>query len=176
MTTPRPGGRRLVLLRHAKAEPAGGVSDELRPLAVTGRRQCVGVGQRLATSGLVPEQVLVSSAVRTRQTWDLVRQALGDIPEPELVVTDELYDAGPRDVMALVRRTDERVATVLVVGHEPTMSVAATLLADPTPPVGDLRELHAGLPTAGFAVLEVQEWVGVDRSALRLLEVVRSPH
>lgn len=175
MTASRPGGRRLVLLRHAKAEPAGSVPDQLRPLAMTGRRQCADVGVRLATGGLVPEHVLVSSAVRTRQTWDLVRQALGDVPEPEVVVTDELYDAGPRDVMALLHEIDERVATVLVVGHEPTMSVAAALLADPTPPVGDLGQLHAGLPTAGFAVLEVDRWAGVDRSSLRLLEVVRPP-
>ncbi len=55
------------------------------------------------------------------------------------------------------------------------MSVAATLLADPTPPVGDLGQLHAGLPTAGYAVLEVSDWAGVDRSTLRLLEVVRPP-
>ncbi|MCV2393338.1 histidine phosphatase family protein [Actinotalea sp. M2MS4P-6] len=167
--------RRLVLLRHAKAEPAGNVPDQLRPLAVVGRRQCGDVGQRLSTSGLVPEHVLVSTAVRTRQTWDLVRSAMGDVPEPEVLFTDELYDAGPRDVLALLRLLDERITTVLVVGHEPTMSVTAALLADPTPPVGDLGQLHVGLPTAGYAVLEGPAWAEADRAALRLLEVARPP-
>ncbi len=165
--------RRLVLLRHAKAEHAGSVADQLRPLAMLGRHQCSDVGQQLATAGLVPELVLVSSAVRTRQTWDLVRAGLGDVPEPELRVLDELYDAGPRDVLALLRALDERTGSVLVVGHEPTMSVTATLLADPTPPVGDLGQLHTGLPTAGYAVLEAPPWPQVDRSGLRLLEVAR---
>ena len=171
----RPGGRRLILLRHAKAEPGGGLADALRPLAMTGRRQCGDIGTHLATRVLIPELVLVSSAVRTQQTWDLVRQAMGDVPEPEVVITDELYDAGPRGVLALLQEIDERVASVLVVGHEPTMSVTASMLADPTPPVGDLGQLHVGLPTGGYAVLEVAEWSGVDRGSLRLLEVGRPP-
>jgi phosphohistidine phosphatase len=150
MSHVRPGGRRLILLRHAKAEPGGGLADALRPLAMTGRRQCGDIGTHLATRGLIPELVLVSSAVRTQQTWDLVRQAMGDVPEPEVV-------------------------SVLVVGHEPTMSVTASMLADPTPPVGDLGQLHTGLPTGGFAVLEAAEWSGVDRGTLRLLEVGRPP-
>lgn len=174
MTTAR--RRRLVLLRHAKAEHGGTGPDQLRTLAMAGRRQCADVGLRLATSGLVPELVLVSSSIRTRQTWDLVRSALGDSPEPEVLVSDDLYRAGPRDVLAMVQELDPRIATVLVVGHEPTMSVTAALLADPTPPVGDLGTLHAGLPTAGFAVLEVPEWAAAERAAFRLLEVVRPPH
>lgn len=164
-----------MLLRHAKAEPGGSVPDELRPLALTGRRQCGDVGQRLVTSGLVPEQVLVSSAVRTRQTWELVQSAMGDVPAPEVEVSDALYDAGPRDVMAMLRAADDRVASILVVGHEPTMSTLAALLADPTPPRADLDQVALGLPTAGFAVLEVTAWSDVDRGAFRLLEVVR-PH
>lgn len=171
----RPGGRRLVLLRHAKAEPAGSVPDELRPLAVTGRRQCGDVGARLAAAGLVPEHVLVSSAVRTRQTWELVRQAMGGVPEPEVVVTDALYGAGPAQVLELVRTVDVRVATVLVVGHEPTMSVTAAMLADPAPPLGDLPTLRAGLPTAGYAVLEAPDWSALAGPVARLLEVARPP-
>lgn len=171
MSPDRP--RRLVLLRHAKAEAAGSVVDELRPLALNGRRQCGEVGARLAAAGLVPELVLVSSAVRTRQTWDLVRGALGDLPAPDVVVTDALYEAGPQDVIELLQGVDERLGCVLVVGHEPTMSGTAVLLADPTPPVGDLAALHSGLPTAGYAVLDAPVWRDVERRALRLHEVVR---
>lgn len=164
---------RLVLLRHAKAEPHGGVADALRPLAVHGRRQCTEVGTRLLTSGLLPEVVLVSAAVRTRQTWELVRSAMGDAPDPEVLVTDDLYGAGPRDVLALLHGLDARVGSVLVVGHEPAMSTLAVLLADPTPPVGELATLHHGLPTAGYAVLAPQDWAGLDRAGARLLEVGR---
>ncbi len=176
MTGARPGGHRLVLLRHAKAEAHGGVADELRPLALLGRRQSSDVGARLAMEGLLPERVLVSSAVRTRQTWDLLRSALGDHPEPDVDVSDALYDAGPRDVIDLVALSDERVVTVLVIGHEPTMSMTGSLLADPRPPVGDLPSLHVGLPTAGVAVLEVPSWAEIGPGLCRLLEVWRPAH
>ena len=162
-----------MLLRHAKAEPGGSVADELRPLAMVGRHQCADVGARLAASGLVPELALVSSAVRTRQTWDLVQAALGDVPDPEVLITDDLYGAGPHEVMAMVRDVDARVGCVLVVGHEPTMSMASVLLADPAPPVGDLPSLRTGLPTGGYAVLDAPAWDLVDRGSMRLLEVTR---
>jgi phosphohistidine phosphatase len=168
-----PGERRLVMLRHAKAEPSGDRSDTLRALAVAGRYQCSDVGARLVAAGLVPELVLVSSAVRARQTWELVLAGFGDVPQPEVRVSDDLYGAGPRDVLALLQGIDEGVSSVLVVGHEPTMSVTASMLADPASPAGDLSALRSGLPVAGFAVLGVGRWADVDRSALRLLEVVR---
>jgi phosphohistidine phosphatase len=168
----RPGGRRLVLLRHAKAEPSGDLPDVLRPLSLDGRRQCGDVGRQLAATGILPERVLVSSAVRTRQTWELVRAAIGDVPAPDVVISDELYDAGPQELLAMVRRTDERMAGLLVVGHEPTMSATAAMLANPSIPVPQTTSL-ARLPTAGYAVLEVSTWAEVEPATLRLVDVVR---
>lgn len=173
MTAARPGGHRLVLLRHAKAESHGGVADVLRPLALAGRRQSGDVGARLAVAGLLPERVLVSSAVRARQTWELVRASLGDHPDPEVEISDALYDSGPRDLLELLALSDERIATLLVVGHEPTMSMTGAMLADPHPPVGALASLHVGLPTAGAAVFEVPSWAEIGPGSCRLLEIWR---
>ena len=173
MTGARPGGHRLVLMRHAKAEASNGISDELRPLALAGRRQSGDVGARLAASGLLPERVLVSSAVRTRQTWELVKASLGDLPDPEADIDDALYDAGPRDLLRMLAEVDERVATLLVIGHEPAMSMTAAMITDPRPPVGELASLRLGLPTAGVAVLEVTDWSAIGQGTCRLLEVWR---
>lgn len=168
-------GHRLVLLRHAKAEPAGRITDELRPLALTGRRQCPDVAAGLRAAGLAPEHVLVSSAVRTRQTWELVRTSLGDEPEPETVVDDRLYGARPVDVVDLLRALDDRVRQVLVVGHEPTMSGTAALLAAEGE-AAHLSQVRTGLPTGTFAVLELPAWSRLDGGAGRLLDVVRPAH
>lgn len=165
--------RHLVLLRHAKAEPHGHVSDELRRLTGTGTRQSTAVGASLLAGGLVPELALVSSAVRTQETWEHVAAALGDEPDPEVVVTDALYAAHLVEVVDLVRATDARVRTLLVVGHEPAMSGAATLLAGDGD-AGDLAQVHSGLPTAAYAVLEVVgPWEGLERKGARLRDVVR---
>ena len=145
--------RRLVLLRHAKAERAGAVDDVLRPLRLDGRRQAGRVGSALREDGLVPERVLCSSALRTRQTWELLAARLGDVT-PEVTVSDALYAADVADVLDLVHATDPRVRTLLVVGHEPTMAATASYLASPASDGGALAQVRVGVPTATYSVLE----------------------
>ncbi len=167
--------RRLVLLRHAKAEHGGAMPDTLRPLALQGRRQCADLGVRLATAGLVPERVLVSSAVRTRQTWELIKGAFAAEPEPDVAVDDRIYDAGPTQLLELLAEVDPRVRSVLVVGHEPTLSLVAHALAGSGQP-GHLAQVSAGLPTGSAAVLEVPGWPALERAGAVLVDVVRAAH
>ncbi len=171
MTT---SARCLLLLRHAKAEPHGGhVPDELRRLDPRGVQQAQTVGSGLRAAGLVPELVLVSSAVRARETWEHVAAALGEGPTPEVDVRDDLYQASPVDVQELVRGTDARVRTVLVVGHEPTMSATAVRLAGSGEP-GPMNQVRAGLPTGSFARLQLlTAWSELEPFGAVLREVVR---
>lgn len=165
--------RRLVLLRHAKAE-AYAESDEARPLALRGRRQAVGVGAALAEVGLVPDLALVSAAVRTRQTWELLASRLPG--EPEVRITRDLYDAGTRGVLALVHEVPDDVATLLVVGHEPVMSSLAAYLAGPESDRALLQSVQLGVGTATRCVLEVPGgWAALGRAGARLVAVERSP-
>ncbi|WP_298460131.1 histidine phosphatase family protein [uncultured Cellulomonas sp.] len=164
--------RRLVLLRHAKAEPGDGAADEVRPLALDGRRQAGRVGTALRATDLVPEVVLVSPAVRTRQTWELLRGAFGDA-EPEVVLTDALYTAGVDDVVRVLREVDERVRTVLVVGHEPTMSATAAALAGAASDATAVARVRAGVPTATYVVLELDDhWQALAAGAVDLRAVI----
>ena len=71
---------RLILMRHAQAEssaPSGG--DEARPLSAAGRAEALLMGRALAERGLKPDLALVSTAVRTRQTWEQMHDAFGDV-------------------------------------------------------------------------------------------------
>ena len=151
--TPTQVTRRLVLLRHAKAEPAGSVADVLRPLALLGRKQAARVGPALVAADVVPEVVLCSDAVRTRQTWDLLRSGLGE-NEPEAIISNEIYTAGVAEILELVAAVDPRVRTVLVVGHEPTMSAVAAFLAGPGSDPAAYAQVQVGVPTAAYSVLE----------------------
>lgn len=164
---------RLLLLRHAKAEQAG-PTDHERPLALRGRRQASAVGAALRADDLVPDRVLCSSALRTRQTWDLVRGGLGPAgAEVAVEIRDELYDAGPQDVLALLVELTE-AATVLVVGHEPTMSTLALRLAGPTSTPDVVDRVRHGVPTAGWSLLETDTaWdeLGPGAARLRALRV-----
>lgn len=167
---------RLVLLRHAKAEPAGVVVDHERPLALAGRRQASAVGAALAAAGLAPTHVLCSSALRTRQTWELVRTALGVAGASDAVmsVSDDLYDASTGDLVAHVQALPADAVTVLVVGHEPTMSRAAAVLAGPGSDDALVARVHAGVATASWSVLELDgAWDAVAPGALRLVTLDR---
>lgn len=165
--------RRLILLRHAKAEPSGGRDDALRPLALEGRRQAGRVGSALRESDLTPGRVLCSSALRARQTWELASARLGE-PGPEVVVDEELYLADVGGVLDLLHGTPSSVHTLLVVGHEPTMAATAAHLADTrASESGAVAQVRVGVPTATYSVLECDapwdEWSvgGVVLSAVR---------
>lgn len=166
--------RRLVLLRHAKAEPAGDtLPDDLRPLALRGRSQAGLVGKTFAAEGLVPDVALVSSAVRTRQTWELLAAQLG--PHGVAVqVRPELYQAGVAGVLGMLHELDPAVRTVLVVGHEPTMAATAAHLAGPGSDDAALAQVRVGVPTAAWSVLEADlAWADWARRAARLVAVAR---
>ena len=161
---------RLVLLRHAKAEHGLDVPDVQRPLTTLGRRQSAEVGTALAAAGLVPDLVLCSPSVRTRQTWQLAQATLH--AEPEVEFPDELYDAGVEQVLAAVRAADEAAGVVLVVGHEPAMSRTASALAGLGSDEATHARIQLGVPTASWSVLvPTGPWAELSRGGARLVRL-----
>ena len=164
------GTRVLVLLRHAKAEPENGLGDADRPLASRGRRQATDLGPLLAREVGAPDVALVSSALRTTETYKLLAAGLPGAPEPD--VRPELYTAGPRGVLEVLAELPDSVRSVLVVGHEPTMSSLGHLLDGERSTVAET--VAFGMSTASAAVLEVPvAWDRLDRSTARLVRLLR---
>ena len=164
--------RTLVLLRHAKADRPGGVVDHERPLSLEGRRQAAKVGVRWAASGLVPDLVWCSSSLRTRQTWELVARSSG--AGAQVLVSDDVYDAGPGDLVELLRTTPGDARTVAVVGHEPSISAVSAALAALGSDPAALAQVHAGVPTAAWSVLRPYDgWADLGRGRARLVAVHR---
>jgi phosphohistidine phosphatase len=157
---------RLVLMRHAQAEPDA-ATDHARVLSSRGRRDARTAGRLLAGRGDTPTLALVSTAQRARDTWEAVRDGLA--AEPQVWFDRALYDAGPRAVVELLGAVEAGAATVLVVGHNPTMSVVAAALSDGEAE-GDLEErVSAGLSTAACAAYDVPvSWEDVNARRLRL--------
>lgn len=144
----------LILMRHAKAAPY--VADQLdhdRPLAPRGLRNATALGKWLQARDHLPEVALVSSAQRTRETY----QALG--LSAELGIMPALYNAGPADYLALL--ADQVATHVLIVGHNPTIAaVGDHLLRGSEIPV----ELSA-YPTGATLVIHFddQSWAEAIR-------------
>ena len=117
------------MLRHAKAvadSPDG--DDHSRPLTKRGRRQAEAAGHFLADARAagtdVPQLVLSSSAARALQTAEIVLAAAGS--EVTLEVESGLYRADVDDVIECLRRVEDEVSSVMVVGHNPTFAELAS--------------------------------------------------
>ena len=147
--------RRLILLRHAKSLWPDGVLDVERPLAERGIADATAAGPVLAGIADLagPDVVLCSPALRTRQTWQLVAPALTD--PPAVRFEPVLYGADPPELLDLIRSVPVGTGTVLVIGHEPTMSTTADLIAGPGSSTEALARLRTKYPTSGTAVFEV---------------------
>ena len=143
--------RTVILLRHAKAETPGEPPDFERRLTEKGRADADAAGSWLADAKLAPGLVLCSPAGRTRETWQGVSislaQAAPEVAAAEVHYDPGLYEGGRTEVIDLLRAVPEGVHTVLVVGHNPTMSDVSTLLM-PFADEGTPTELK----TAGMAV------------------------
>ncbi|MBD3803927.1 MAG: histidine phosphatase family protein [Rhodobacteraceae bacterium] len=111
------GHRRLILTRHAKSswdDPL--VEDRDRPLNARGRAAALELGDFLASRGLEPEEVLCSSAQRTRETWDQVAAAVIET-RPEVNYVESLYHAAPEMMLQVLRTAS--APTVMMLGHNP---------------------------------------------------------
>ncbi|HZN71979.1 MAG TPA: histidine phosphatase family protein [Micromonosporaceae bacterium] len=139
-------GRTLVLLRHAKAERPDGQPDLDRSLTDRGYADAGAAGAWLATQGHVPDLVICSPAKRTRQTWHSVAVAMAESTHPVVRYERAVYDGTARDLLELIRQAEDGTRTLLLIGHNPSVSDLSALL-DPT---GDADS--DGLRTGGVAV------------------------
>jgi phosphohistidine phosphatase len=158
---------RLILLRHSKADKAEpGTSDHARPLNERGQADAPKIGAYLARHRLVPDRALVSTARRTRETWDGVASALSAASAVDF--SERLYNASADAILALIKETG-RSATLMVVGHNPGIHDAARLLIAS----GDVEareRLNEGLPTSGLTVIDFagQDWRALHAHGGRL--------
>lgn len=159
--------RRLVLVRHAKAEPTA-PSDHGRVLATRGLADADRAGRWLREQGLDPDAALVSDALRAQQTFEQVAVGAGWDLAPEL--SAGLYDAGPDTAFDLIRQTDPDVQTLVVIGHNPTMAYLAELVDDGDGDAGATTAmLTRGFPTSALAVFTVPgDWADLGPGTGRL--------
>lgn len=145
--------RRLIVMRHAKAEPFG-ATDHARRLTDRGRAGARDVGRYLRESGLLPDFVLVSSAARTRETWTEVLEVSG--ASPTKVSFDDAVFAGSADVVIeALQGIAPDLATVMFVGHNPTAAYLCHLLDDGDGDPSAMSGLLQGFPPGAVAVLEL---------------------
>lgn len=161
--------RTLVLLRHAKADRPNGVADVDRPLTDRGHADSAAAGAWLAKQGYAPDLVLCSPSKRTRQTWHSVAVALARAASPVVRYERELYDGGAEDLLKVLQTADPAARVVMVIGHNPSISVLSELLDSDSELDSD------GLRTCGVAVHNVTTaWSDLTTAALTAVHIARA--
>jgi phosphohistidine phosphatase len=145
--------RRLIVMRHAKAEPFA-ASDRERRLTDRGEAEAHSVGEHLKARGTSADYAVVSSAVRTRQSWEAVVETSGMV-DVEVSFDDAVFTGSPDVVMEALRSAPADARTVMFVGHNPTAAYLCHLLDDGSGDTAAVSQLLRGFPPAAVAVLDV---------------------
>lgn len=159
--------RTLILTRHAKSawdDPM--LEDHARPLNDRGRRSAEAIGRWLAEKGYRPDLVLSSDSARTRETWSLMAPAFDHAPPVRW--DPALYHAGPQEILDCLRKAEG--GTVLLLGHNPGIGIAAANLAASGP--GHPRFLD--YPTAATTIyrFDIADWDAADWRGGEILDFV----
>ena len=145
--------RELILLRHAHAEPPRtGQADFDRPLSAEGLAEAEAVAAWMRDKSLVPDLALCSPSRRTRETLDVVTQAVGALDQR---LEDAIYEA-TAGTLATLLDAHRDVDRLLVVGHNPGLERLLALLHSGQS--GDYR----GMPPAAVAVLHLPEDAAIE--------------
>jgi phosphohistidine phosphatase len=155
----------LYLLRHAKSSwKDKSLLDVERPLNKRGRKAAATVGKFFKRKRIIPDLVLCSTAVRARETTEIVMEAAGR--NPEIHFDERIYEAGPERLLEVVAQIDKAKKRVLLVGHNPGLEEFLELLTATvkTMPTGTLSKL----------VLKTSNWASAG-DVSGTLEWIRKP-
>ena len=122
------------------------------------------MGAFMAAEDLLPDLVLCSGAVRTRQTLALILPELGN--DPKTRCEDELYLASAGSMMARLKSVKAKYNHVLLIGHNPGMHELALGLCGGGD--ADTRyNLAAKFPTAALAVFSFDndDWRSIEQGS-----------
>ncbi len=141
----------LFLLRHAKAAPAlPAMGDFDRPLDAAGTSDARRIGAAMAARGMMPDAILCSASLRTRQTLEVIEPLLSATVN-ERVFSRALYSADANGYLDEIKALTARA--LLVIGHNPSTEELGSLLVSRQ--VRQSAELMLqGFPTGALAHFE----------------------
>ena len=164
--------RELLVLRHAKsAWNTDARTDFDRPLSKRGRRAAPRVGRFLAGEGLVPDYVVSSPAMRTRQTVLAACEPMG-IGEDAIYWDERIYHASTGKLMDVLSESPKDARRVMITGHNPGLEMLVQTLCRHHVPMPDDYKL---MPTAAVAHLEITvRWDQLDGGVAELISLTRA--
>jgi phosphohistidine phosphatase len=155
--------KRLFLVRHAQTENTG-LDDFSRKLTEKGIFDSRKVGKMLAESGLKPEKIYSSSANRAFATARLIAEQTG-YAASKIEASEELYFSSPDKLMRFVNQIPDELNFVIIVNHNPTVTLFVELLIGYTIPMMQPASV-------AMLVFDTDKWAYVSEHTATLEKLV----
>ncbi len=123
--------RELILIRHIKSAWGDlSLPDFERPIKKSRATDAEKMAKTLSNLGLKPDLILCSPAKRTKQTVECFCTGL-TYDYNRIQFDQRLYESSAQDYLSVIRETSAAIETLVVVGHNPSITDFANLFARP---------------------------------------------
>ncbi len=117
----------LYLMRHGQSKKTE-INDFFRPLSLKGNKDVlIQAEQFKLPTGIRPDCIYCSTAVRTKQTAELLKTVFKGVP---VFYRETLYLAPSYRIMDVIKETDEIFQRIMVIGHHPGLEQTLGVIAD----------------------------------------------
>lgn len=138
---------KIFLVRHAEAvERSEDIDDVVRWITKKGRKAMQKISSRLYRKRVRPDLIITSPLTRAVQTAELLMAVVGG--RAELIADSGLAPEASVDQLIALITSRSKLASIMLVGHEPLLSQAAAMLLG--------REGVAGLAKGCCLCLELR--------------------
>ncbi|MCB2210218.1 histidine phosphatase family protein [bacterium] len=143
----------LLLMRHAKSSwKDETLSDHERPLKKRGKKDTKLISKVIKKKDLIPDLILCSSAVRTKETVEILTDELDY--DGKVVYSDELYMGEPQDFVAALKDLNNKHDSVMIVAHNPGLEAYLQIID------GEIEAVPTG--GLGYLVLVLDDWKDIS--------------
>lgn len=156
--------KHILLLRHAKSSWDDSSLDDFdRPLAKRGIKDAPVMGAFAAKSGYSPDRIISSPAKRAKETTELFSRKAG-VKDQLIQWEEDLYYGSSFDYLEAIQQCANEAETVMLVGHNPKMEEAVSLLCS------DNKSYTVRMPTAALVCIEhpAVKWSQVREGTARI--------
>jgi len=147
----------VYIVRHGKAVPASAnIADADRLLTDTGVARTCKIALYMAGNKPVIDQIIASPAERAFSTALIIADKLG-IQAKKVVADEKLFTGDDTDIISLLEEVDDANNSVMIVGHNPFITMLANRFANPK---------IDSLPTTGVVSvhLDTEKWADLKRA------------
>ena len=145
----------LYLMRHAKSDWSGSDNSDFdRPINARGERSATAIGQWLADNNHIPQHIISSSAIRAKQTTEIMAATFAEASPEKIIYEQDLYLASVKTLLQFIETHKTALNSLMIVAHNPGMEeLVAYLLSKPTRPDNSITSMT----TANVAIFEYSD-------------------